>query len=88
MKLNEKDRLARMNRRSTLMFIGATVPAIAMISTTAKASKMSQTTAHYIAKSTNGKLCSGCKFFQSPHSCKVVEGNIDPNGYCILWQKA
>ena len=33
------------------------------------------------------KKCSGCLQFVPPDSCKVVEGVISPNGYCIAWVK-
>jgi hypothetical protein len=86
--MNRENWSKQINRRSTLMLIGAAVPILALSSTSAKASQMSQKTAHYIAKSTNGKLCSGCKFFEAPHACKIVEGDIAPNGWCMLWQKS
>ena len=31
--------------------------------------------------------CSDCLQFVPPNSCKVVEGDISPNGYCIAWVK-
>ena len=33
------------------------------------------------------KKCSECLQFVAPASCKVVEGDISPNGYCIAWVK-
>lgn len=36
----------------------------------------------------NGSMkCSDCLQFVAPDSCKVVEGKISPNGYCIAWVK-
>ena len=36
----------------------------------------------------NGDMhCSNCMQFVPPASCKVVEGVISPNGYCIAWVK-
>ena len=36
----------------------------------------------------NGEqMCSNCLQFVPPGSCKVVEGTISPNGYCIAWTK-
>jgi hypothetical protein len=29
--------------------------------------------------------CSGCAQFVPPNQCKVVEGNINPNGWCIAF---
>lgn len=31
--------------------------------------------------------CSGCNFFVSPHSCKIVAGKISPNGWCSFFAK-
>jgi hypothetical protein len=31
--------------------------------------------------------CSNCLQFVPPDSCKVVEGKISPDGYCIAWVK-
>jgi hypothetical protein len=33
------------------------------------------------------KKCSECMQFVAPNSCKVVEGTISPNGYCIAFVK-
>ncbi len=31
--------------------------------------------------------CSNCLQFVEPDGCKVVEGPINPDGWCILWAK-
>jgi hypothetical protein len=31
--------------------------------------------------------CSNCMQFVPPDACKIVEGKISPNGYCIAWTK-
>ena len=28
-----------------------------------------------------------CNFFIAPNACKMVDGDISPTGYCILWVK-
>lgn len=78
----------RISRRGAMMLVGAAVPVLALSTTSAEASKMSEKVAHYVAVTPNGKKCSACKFFEAPRACKVVEGDIDPNGWCMLWQKA
>ncbi len=36
----------------------------------------------------NGSMqCDNCSQFVAPNSCKVVEGTISPQGYCIAWVK-
>ena len=77
----------KISRRGAMTLIGAGLAVATLPTKQAKASQMSQRVAHYVAVTPNGKKCSACKFFEHPHSCKVVEGNIDPNGWCMLWQK-
>jgi hypothetical protein len=76
----------RMDRRSTLMLIGAAVPALALFTKSADAYQMPEVTAHYVPNATDGKPCSKCAFFEGPHSCKVVKGTISPKGTCMLWR--
>ena len=77
---------ARMDRRSTLMLIGAALPVLALSTKSADAFQMSETTAHYIPDATDGKPCSGCAFFEASHACKLVKGDISPKGTCMLWR--
>jgi hypothetical protein len=30
--------------------------------------------------------CSGCTNFEAPSACKVVSGNVNPNGWCLLFK--
>lgn len=32
--------------------------------------------------------CGGCEYFSSPNDCKLVEGHIEAEGCCNLYQKA
>ena len=41
----------------------------------------------YQDKPNGDQKCSTCMQFEPPGSCKVVEGAISPNGYCIAWVK-
>lgn len=76
----------RMDRRSALMLFGAAVPVLALSTKSADAFQMTEASAHYIPHETDGKPCSGCAFFEEPHSCKVVKGVISPKGTCMLWR--
>lgn len=29
--------------------------------------------------------CSGCKNFVGPGACRVVQGSVNPNGWCLLF---
>jgi hypothetical protein len=47
--------------------------------------KMSQAAAQYQASPRGGLSCIGCTFFRRPRSCQVVEGDINPQGWCKLF---
>jgi hypothetical protein len=51
------------------------------------AKKASQKSVMYQQTPKNGQYCSICQQFIPPSSCKVVDGEISPNGYCILFIK-
>jgi hypothetical protein len=49
--------------------------------------KASKESLKYQDKPNGDQQCSNCAQFVSPNSCKVVEGTISPQGYCLAWQK-
>jgi len=49
--------------------------------------KVSQTQAHYQSTPNSGKDCDDCKYFLKPHSCQLVNGEINPHGWCQFWTK-
>jgi hypothetical protein len=51
------------------------------------AKKTQQKSVSYQQSPKDGKQCSGCQHFQAPSSCRIVEGEISANGYCILFAK-
>jgi len=50
--------------------------------------KVSKEQAQYQDSPKDGHQCDGCSFFEKPNACKVVEGDISPEGWCALWNKA
>lgn len=44
--------------------------------------KHSKDESQYIDNSITKNKCSVCKHFQKPYSCKIVEGRINPDGWC------
>jgi hypothetical protein len=34
------------------------------------------------------QMCATCTLFEAPRSCKVVEGDISPNGWCTDYAMA
>jgi hypothetical protein len=77
---------AHMNRRNVILAAFGAAPLLAFASTDAQA-KMAQTAVGYQQTPKDGKQCDGCNFFVAPNSCKVVDGEINPMGYCKLWNK-
>lgn len=50
--------------------------------------KMSQATVHYQAQPKGDQKCSGCaNFIAGTKSCKLVDGQIAPEGWCNVWAK-
>lgn len=74
----------------TLIALPAFAAAIASVATPAQA-KSSQAAMKYQTSPKNGQKCSGCKFFvagaskTANGSCKIVDGSISPNGWCMAY---
>lgn len=51
------------------------------------AKKAQQKAVMYQTSPKNGKQCSECQHFETPHACRIVDGEIVPEGYCILFAK-
>ena len=49
-----------------------------------KASKQSM---KYQDKPNGDQKCANCLQFEPPKGCKVVAGDVSPEGYCIAWAK-
>jgi hypothetical protein len=47
--------------------------------------KVAQKLVQYQMKPKNNQKCSLCLHFVPPDSCKVVEGKINPDGWCALF---
>lgn len=50
--------------------------------------KVTKLAVKYQPKSTNGKTCKECiHFISATNECKLVEGKIDPEGWCTFYLK-
>jgi hypothetical protein len=50
--------------------------------------KVSQASVQYQNQPKGDQSCSGClHFIPESSTCKLVEGQINPNGWCTLWVK-
>jgi hypothetical protein len=56
--------------------------------TFADGEKMSKQQAEYQDTPKDIQMCATCTLFVLPRSCKVVEGDISPNGWCKVYAMA
>ena len=72
----------RLSRRNVLR-VTLLATAVAAVAQRALAQqKMSQAEAEYQDRPKNGLACAACTLFRPPRSCRVVQGDISPSGWC------
>lgn len=59
---------------------------VATRSSAAPKKKFTQQQAKYQPVPKSGQRCQTCALWQAPTSCQVVEGQVSPAGWCILYQ--
>jgi hypothetical protein len=47
--------------------------------------KFSQASVKYQPTAKNGQACKTCTQFQAPATCKVVEGKVSADGWCLIY---
>ena len=80
------------SRRSILKFAGLLAGASLACGLPAARDALAQQKASkeamkYQDKPNGDQKCSNCLQFEPPKSCKVVAGDVSPDGYCIAWAK-
>jgi hypothetical protein len=50
--------------------------------------KMSKQQAEYQDTPKGIAMCATCTLFVAPHTCKVVEGEVSPDGWCKVYAMA
>lgn len=59
---------------------------LAAFSSTPLYAKMPKDKVRYQESPKDGKKCSGCiQFIPEKNECKLIEGSINPNGWCMLF---
>ena len=53
---------------------------------TAAYAKVKQKDVHHQQDAKDGQQCSACANFEAPKGCKLVEGEIKPDGWCQLFK--
>ena len=80
------DRTDGPTSRRRLLAGGAAALAAGMAARTALAQqKLAKNVVQYQDKPKGDQKCSGCVNFLPPNACKIVEGTINPNGWCIAF---
>ena len=72
--------------KSAVLATGAACLGVVSIRS-AHAQKVAKAAMKYQDHPNGEQKCSNCLQFVPPRSCKVVEGDISPDGYCIAWTK-
>ena len=72
--------------RRAVLWTGVSVLASAFVATSATAQqKAKQKIVQYQEKPKGTQECDNCLHFVAPDSCKLVEGKINPKGWCQLY---
>jgi len=86
----DQESTSKISRRAALKqmsFLACTVPiTIAVLTSSSGAQgKASKAAASYQDSPKGSQQCSGCINFIPPNTCKVVDGEVSPHGWCSLW---
>mgnify|MGYP003679721583 CR=1 len=84
------ERLQIPSRRSAMRWLAALPLGAVMIVASAQnaIAKAKKVSVRYQPEPNGDRKCSDCRHFIKPDACKLVEGEISPNGWCALWAKA
>ena len=82
--------MALVSRRSVIVQLstGAVAMSLRARANAAEPPKLPQKSVAYRATPDGDRKCDNCKLFIKPNGCQKVAGEISPEGYCILYQKA
>ena len=75
---------SEVSRRSMLGLAAAALAALLPISAAAQ-QKIAQKMVQYQDKPKGPQECDNCLQFIAPHGCKLVDGTINPKGWCQLY---
>jgi hypothetical protein len=91
--MKEREKLSRARFVQTAIILPAFAAALTSLPAEAQAPKGSKTQFKYQDTPKNGQQCSGCTFFiagktsTASGTCKIVQGDISPKGWCQAWSK-
>ncbi len=74
------------SRRRLLISVAASTSLATCATQSAEAAiKVAQSTVHYQTTPRDGQSCGQCIQFVAPKTCKLVDGDVTPTGWCQLW---
>jgi hypothetical protein len=73
--------------KSVIVLAGAACAGVAAHKDALAQGKVAKAAMKYQDHPNGEQKCSNCVQFVPPDACKIVEGKISPNGYCIAWTK-
>ena len=73
------------SRRDALALLGAA--SLIVAGATPALAKMAPTAVAYQEMPNGDHKCGICNFYVDPNACKLVDGTINPEGWCKLWSK-
>jgi hypothetical protein len=60
---------------------------LTLLSTREAAAKIKPELVAYQSTPKDGHSCATCNVFEPPRSCKEVDGDVSPAGWCKVWVK-
>jgi hypothetical protein len=82
--MDDKDEQRGVSRRTWLL-MGVGALAASIPGRAAAQQKMAQKLVQYQEKPKGTQQCDQCLHFVAPAACKMVEGTINPKGWCALF---
>ena len=79
------DKTSGTSRRRVLQGGLTLLAAGAAVRTAAAQEKLAQDIVQYQATPKDGAKCSACVNFVEPNACKIVDGKISPEGWCVAF---
>jgi hypothetical protein len=73
--------------KSAVVLAGAACAGVGVQKQALAQAKVAKAAMKYQDHPNGAEKCSNCMQFVPPDACKIVEGKISPDGYCIAWAK-
>ena len=82
--------MSAVSRRSVISQFSTAVIGMTLLplANAAEPPKLPQKSVAYRTTPDGDRKCDNCKLYIKPNACQKVQGEISPEGYCILYQKA